>query len=75
MLRHDLTRTAETRDEYMADADRSASEITQLQSEIMTLLGKMGVEKPAQPIQENDIFLSNTPFVVVLIDGSMSMVR
>lgn len=70
-----MTRVAETRDEYMADADRSATQITQLQSEIMTLLGKMGVERPQQPIQESDVFLNNTPFVVVLIDGSKSMVR
>lgn len=73
-LRHNLTRIAERRDEYMADADRSATAITQLQSKIMTLLGRMGVEKPHQPIQENDNFLNNTPFVVVLIDGSKSMV-
>lgn len=59
----------------MADADHGAAEISQLRGEIMTLLAKMSIEKPQRPIQENEVFLHNVPFVVVLIDGSASMVR
>lgn len=74
MLRQDLARTVETRDVYMADADRGATEIAQLQSEIMVLLAKMSVEKPQRPVKENEVFLNNIPFVVVLMDGNKSMV-
>lgn len=74
MLRLDLNRAIGYRDEYMADANRDAAEITQLQADIMTLLGKMRMEKPQRPIKEDELFLNNTPFVVVLIAGTESMV-
>lgn len=74
MLRLDLAKTVERRNEYMADADNGVVEISQLRGEIMTLLTKMSIEKPQRPVQENEVFLSDTPFVVVLLDGSASMV-
>lgn len=75
MLRIDLNKTIDTRNELMMDASHGAEEISQLRNEIMTLLAKMSIEKPQRPIQENEVFLNNIPFVVVLIDGSASMVR
>lgn len=75
LLRLDLAKTIATRNEYIVDADHGTTEISELRGEIMTLLAKMGIEKPQRPIQENEVFLDNTPFVIVLIDGSASMVR
>ncbi|KAK5937151.1 hypothetical protein PMZ80_010692 [Knufia obscura] len=71
-LRRDLKKTTIFCDDYMADVNRGAAVIANLQSEIMDLLGRVS-DYPQRPQHEHDPGYDSTPFVVVLIEGEENM--
>jgi len=71
-LKRNLSGTATFCDDYVADVNRGAAVIANLQSDIMTLLSNVP-EYPQRPQDQHDSACDSTPFVVVLINGHENM--
>jgi len=72
VLKRDLSETNSVCDDHVADVGQEAATIHSLQSDIMALLSRIS-ECPQRQQDEHGSACDNAPFVVVLIDGSESM--